>query len=175
MATKPERAKYKAKSRCAVKYCRNNKAKRGSVCHKHRQAAWRKNNPVSAALAKIRDRAKRKGIYFDITLEQFKEFCAEHGYPAVGMHLDREIATEGYTIDNIQVLTAANNIAKGNRERTTEEYKAYYVQRKLFVRKSSAVNVDTSATVAVDTLEDDDVDTQFSVDVDTVPLEAQPF
>jgi len=78
---------------------------------------WRAANPVGAILAQLRRRAKDKKIPFDLTLEWLKEFLATNKYDSSIHHIDRIKTWLGYTMGNLQVLVASENIAKGNRER----------------------------------------------------------
>ena len=62
--------------------------------------------------------AKRRGKEFTITLEEFTQFCKETNYIAgagrssASYHIDRIDETKGYSIDNIQTLTNAENSKK---------------------------------------------------------------
>lgn len=128
---------------CRVKYCRNNRPVRGpraegkdaslyNRCARCKKEKWRREHPLQAAFCRIRDRARRKKIPFDLTLFQLAEVAIEAGYaPGSGLHLDRKDATLGYTKGNVQVLTGTENIIKGNKERWTEKYRAYFKANRL--------------------------------------------
>lgn len=66
---------------------------------------------------------------FTISFGWFCNFCNETGYldrrgnGSDDMHLDRIDATLGYEPGNLQVLSCAENVAKGNRERMDEDYR----------------------------------------------------
>lgn len=170
-------ARWKHKDRCCVKYCRNPRAtsKKSKKCHKHTQQEYRERNPISSILNTIRTGAKRRGIECTLVLPEFREWCLANGYPAKGMHLDRKRATEGYTIDNICVLTAKDNIVKGNKERRTEEHKEHMKVRRLFVRRKASCDVVVSGEGDVVASQDCDVVARASVDVVAVPPENCPF
>lgn len=74
----------------------------------------------------LKQNAKRRGKYFDLTLEEFKKFCIKHDYLAAkgrksfSMTIDREDTTKGYTANNIQPLSNANNVKKHHRYKSGE-------------------------------------------------------
>lgn len=80
--------------------------------------AWKKANPLRYAYQSLKDNAKRRGKPFDLTFEQFKSFCSKTSYIqnrgrlAGSFHIDRKNEDEGYTLDNIQVLTNSENVRK---------------------------------------------------------------
>lgn len=69
----------------------------------------------------LRDNAKRRGKEFALTFEQFSRFCYETNYLAgkgrksQSYSIDRRDNSKGYTIDNIRVLTVAENTRKKDR------------------------------------------------------------
>ncbi len=121
---------------CQVRYCRTPKRTsfhiRGgrikgylcTVCSKCNSRRWRANHPVAAALNAIRDRAKRRGQFFDLTLAQLQKlvegtnYATERGRKPQQLHIDREIPSKGYTFSNLQILTASAN----TRKRHTHDY-----------------------------------------------------
>jgi len=80
--------------------------------------AWKKANPLRYAYQSLKDNAKRRGKEFDISFDQFKDFCIKTAYIqnrgrlAGSFHIDRIDETGGYTLDNIQVLTNSENVQK---------------------------------------------------------------
>lgn len=72
---------------------------------------------MKAKLAILRDRAARKRVPFDLTLEWLTNFLRENAYDSTEHHIDRDKPWLGYVMGNLQVLPASENIAKGNRER----------------------------------------------------------
>lgn len=79
---------------------------------------YEKKHPFKNKWFKLRYRAKRRGIEFDLTYEQFRDFCLEHqlegktGRKADNLSIDRINSERGYSIDNIQVLTVSENSSK---------------------------------------------------------------
>lgn len=79
--------------------------------------AWRAANYGKAKLAWLRNRAKKKNVPFDLTLEWLEQWLKDNNYDPTIHHIDRIKTWLGYTKDNIQVLDIGENVAKGNRER----------------------------------------------------------
>lgn len=106
--------------RCKQPRCRRWAIKHRNICHRCRKRLWRKLNPLAAAFAVRRDKAKRRGIQWCLTLEEFKEFCnktdllALQGNEAHSLTIDRIDNTKPYTVDNIQPLTRSQNTEKQN-------------------------------------------------------------
>jgi hypothetical protein len=71
----------------------------------------------------MRGNAKRRGKEWSLTLEQFRQIVSQQDYldnrgcTRHCLHLDRIDNTRGYHIDNIQIITCGENVAKGNKER----------------------------------------------------------
>lgn len=92
-----------------------NDGTRCSTCRSRRRA---KNNPVSYFFNLLKVNAKRRGVDFDLTLEQFRDFCVEvdfikrKGKKITSLTVDRIRADRGYHIDNIQALPLSFNSKK---------------------------------------------------------------
>lgn len=121
---KPPRGSVRGR-KCETRYCRNAKPLRPSgyvlkVCWKCRSRRYRKLHPESAALNSVRLSAKRRNIPFTLTIEQFKLFCQASGYLETkgnkpqSMTIDRINHNLGYSIDNIRVLSHAENSRNGH-------------------------------------------------------------
>ena len=118
--------KHTKKGECHIKFCTRSHAlywkkgvlKREAICQHCKSRQWRANNPILNALKCIKSRAKRTGIAFSLTTEQFIAFCKETGFAdkrgrsSSSLHIDRINPAKGYEIGNIQVLTARQNIHK---------------------------------------------------------------
>lgn len=108
---------------CATRLCRRHAAEGRRVCSTCRCRLSRVNNPVRAAYKDLRDNAKRRKKYFDVTFEQYDNFVRENGYMegkgrTVGcLHVDRKDPLLGYTIANLQVLPAEVNSAKAREDK----------------------------------------------------------
>jgi hypothetical protein len=128
----------KKQKRCKTPGCRNKRALHRSVCHKCASRKYRENNPMRASYQHLKDNAKRRGIYFDLTFEEFVQFCYETDYIAkVGKaklcySVDRvkEGPLPGYTASNIQVLTLSDNTKKELERRRIKKTLVYDYQTK---------------------------------------------
>lgn len=109
----------KALHLCPTRWCRNRRGNKRITCSKCAMRVWRAANPVKSLLAHLRWRAKKKGVDFDLTYNWMANFLVSFRYDRTIHHIDRIKTWLGYTKGNIQVLVAAENIAKGNRERTS--------------------------------------------------------
>ena len=88
------------------------------MCYRHYQQSYRKKNPELYAYRALKANAKRRGKHFDLTFEQFKEFCVRTKY-LVGKGIEKDSFTIdrveehlGYTVSNLQVLTNSQNVKK---------------------------------------------------------------
>ena len=103
--------------KCETKHCTNTAAY-GKLCGKCKSAKYRKEHPVKAAYSILKENAKRRKKEFDLTFEQFEAFAIRTGYMkkkgifSESFHIDRINEAGGYTIDNLQVLTNAQNVRK---------------------------------------------------------------
>lgn len=78
----------------------------------------------------LKGHAKERGIYFDLTLDQFKEFCYETDYmskkgiTSTCYTVDRikSDPSIGYTAGNIQAMEKGDNSRKGNRDFKYKDY-----------------------------------------------------
>lgn len=106
------------KTKCLTRYCRRAKAPGRNYCHTCRMKRHRRNNPFNYVYNVVKQNAKRRGIEFGITPEQFKAWCIENNYlndkgqRSHSATIDRVKNERGYFIDNIQVLTLADNVRK---------------------------------------------------------------
>jgi hypothetical protein len=84
-------------------------------------------NPVKAAYQSLKSSAKRRGISFSLTIEEWEAFVLptrymdDKGKQRYCLHVDRKEAHLGYEKGNLQILTCGENVAKGNRERYVQE------------------------------------------------------
>jgi len=123
-------AKRKAGKECCAYSCKSapNKKKVG-LCHKHYAIHRRIKDPVYDRYVNFKGNALRRGISFEITLIEFREWCLDTGYIVKkgmrGMRctVDRIRNNEGYKIGNIQLLTLKLNIEKYNTtDKNHEDY-----------------------------------------------------
>lgn len=104
--------------RCNTIGCKNKPS--GKFCGTCRARQSRLRDPIRYSYNNLKHRADERGVFFDLTLDEFREFCYETKYiqkkgREVGSHnVDRKI--EGklpeYTRSNIQSLEKIKNITK---------------------------------------------------------------
>lgn len=105
---------------CCAYNCRNKPAPRkGGLCHTHYRRKRLFIDKVAVRYTDFKGNAKKRNIPFYITLEEFRRFCEKTGYLIVkgrrgyNATIDRINNKEGYTIDNIHLLTHRQNASKG--------------------------------------------------------------
>lgn len=106
-------------NKCSTKFCRGKKHGGRKMCSKCYMRAWREKNPILAAFHRKRWNAKRRGISFTLTFSQFRAIWIP------GLVLDRELATRGYTLENVQNLTAHDNAVKGFEDKEMHAVNVY--------------------------------------------------
>lgn len=105
--------------RCDTKYCTKLAPYGRKKCWKCIKRKYRAAYPIVAAYQNLRNNAKRRGKEFTITMDQFKKFCRKtkylqgRGRAADCYSIDRIDNNKGYTVENIRVLTVAENSSKG--------------------------------------------------------------
>jgi hypothetical protein len=110
----------KKKYKCSTRYCRNT-IEIGTKCTTCRSRLSRENNQLKYSYNNLKSNAKRRGKDFDLTLEQFKQFCYKTDYltgkgkTKTSYSIDRIDNNKGYSIDNIRVLTLSANSKKGTK------------------------------------------------------------
>jgi hypothetical protein len=79
---------------------------------------YRIKNPMRYAFAMVRKSAEKRHIPFELSFDDFKKFCELTGYMeskgknAESMTIDRIDPSLGYILDNIRVMTWADNCKK---------------------------------------------------------------
>lgn len=119
----------KKEPKCATPNCRHparkNKRKDGTfgyaqLCSGCDKKRWRKENPMKASYQTLKYNSTRRHVFFDLTFEEFAEFCYETNYMAgkgrskESHTVDRKIdgMLPGYTKGNIQALPKGINSQK---------------------------------------------------------------
>lgn len=111
-----------------------------SVCWRHHEERRRNQDPALFDFRHLRKSARRRGLEFTLTLEQFREFCRATGFdaprkpgPRTGdsLSIDRIDPSRGYVPGNIQVLTLAENAAKGVEDRKSGKTRCYVQGRRI--------------------------------------------
>jgi hypothetical protein len=107
--------------KCKTKTCR--KKVKGGHCSACRARKARERDPVKAAFYNKRNNAKRDGIPFTLTLEQWRELCYEYKFYKSKKHSGKSFSIDridpdpsiGYVPGNVQCMTVAENASKGKR------------------------------------------------------------
>lgn len=95
-----------------------NLAKQGKYCYTCANKRWQKANPEKHIFNTLKNNAKRRGKVFELTFDDFMEFCVDTDYLAQkgifkhSLHIYRKIEWLGYTKNNIQALENTKNIKK---------------------------------------------------------------
>ncbi len=99
--------------------CKSKEAAKGrKICSKCKYEKEKKRDPFGLAYRRLKAHAKFRGKEFDLTKDQFKEFCVKSKYHCGSgrekdsLHVDRIDESRGYTFDNIQALTNSENVKK---------------------------------------------------------------
>jgi len=117
--------------KCPVKFCRRHSREgtrhknpsKHRLCGTHAKELCRKRDPVKATYYEKKSNAKRRRISWTLTLEEYtlvvaqQEYMDGKGCTRHCLHLDRIDPTLGYEVGNLQIITCAENVAKGNMER----------------------------------------------------------
>ena len=97
--------------KCTTPYCSRKTVRGCKYCPRCSTRRWRGANPIRAAFLNLKHNAIRRGKVFDLSFEEFFElFVGISGLQS--FHIDRKDESKGYTIDNLQVLTNAQNVKK---------------------------------------------------------------
>ena len=104
-------------TKCSTKYC-SRKIYALCLCRRCYNRDYRKRNVIKASYQALKDNAKRRKKIFDISYEQFEQFCCTTKYIAGkgktrnSLTIDRIEENKGYTADNIRVLPNRENVKK---------------------------------------------------------------
>jgi hypothetical protein len=114
----PTYSKKRKQGLCVALHCRKSAGKNTKWCYKHNRQHQKINNPSRYFFDHLRQNAKRRGIDFKWSIEEFREFCKETGYlekkgrEKTAYSIDRIDPTKPYQKDNVQVLTVGMNSRK---------------------------------------------------------------
>lgn len=119
--------KNKNKNLCVAYRCPKNKTEKDRFCAKHSKKYQKYKNPYKYTFHQKKYRAKERGISWDLTLEEFIEFCEETNYMELkgktgeSASIDRKDPKIGYTRENVQILSLANNSKKMHEDNRVDE------------------------------------------------------
>jgi hypothetical protein len=107
---------------CKAYRCTNDHSKKDRFCSKHSKRYQKEKNEVSYVYNNAKSNAGRRKILFTLTLDEFKLFCKETNYlnlrgkKAGSASIDRVDPLKGYSYDNIQIMSLAENSAKMHKD-----------------------------------------------------------
>lgn len=107
------------KRQCKTEGCTNEPPLHSCYCWRCQKKKWYTKYPLKYVFGYLKQNAKRRGIEFRLSLEEFGDFCRETGYLELrgqtkeSLSIDRKDPREGYHKKNIQVLTLSENSSKG--------------------------------------------------------------
>jgi len=110
--------KKKATGYCIGHACWNAPSGKQNWCSTCKKRRFRLAHPIRNSYNNLKTNAKRRGKVFELTFEQFREFAIKNKYventgkTAGSYSIDRERNEEGYTADNIRVMSLADNTIK---------------------------------------------------------------
>lgn len=106
------------KGRCQNVEC--SKKCKGALCGTCRCRKSRLADPIRYAFNNKKNRAEQRGIFWDLTIEEFRAFCYKTEYHlkkgrGIGsFDIDRKVEGKkpGYTLSNIRIMDKVKNIKK---------------------------------------------------------------
>ena len=108
--------------KCSTPYCRNTRVKGRKFCSNCHAKQWKKNHPEAYFYNYWKQNAKRRGKIFEVTFEQFQQFCKDNNFMELkgrfseNASIDRIRSWEGYYYENLQVLSVGGNVRKQRSE-----------------------------------------------------------
>lgn len=136
------------KNTCAETGCRKQTREGHTICSGCDKKRWRKKYPMKAAYQTLKYNCTRRKIFFDLSFEEFAQFCYETDYMAgkgrssESYSIDRRIEgkTPGYTFTNIQMLTKGQNSIKEHERRKKMLVYDWKTKSATVVAKETTVN-----------------------------------
>lgn len=116
---RPELIAIKRECGKCVSYCCKRRAgrKKGGRCCTCASRLYRLRNEDRYAFHNLKSSARKRGIKFHLTFEDFQEFCALTGYleqrgkEPTSLTVDRIKSWMPYQVGNIRILTYADNVS----------------------------------------------------------------
>ena len=108
---------------CCAYRCKAKKAAADRFCHKHRKRYGRETDPERYTYNALKCNARRRQKQITLTLQEFRNFCAETNYMALkgrkasSASIDCINPALGYCKDNIQILSLSDNSKKMHQDK----------------------------------------------------------
>lgn len=109
----------KTRCKCGNLICESLLKRSSRICATCGNKRFRAKYLIKYTFNKIKQRAKERGISFELTHEQFEKFCYKYKYiqkkgkEKDSYSIDRINCFEGYTLGNIRAITLSENGRKG--------------------------------------------------------------
>ncbi len=106
------------KGLCVEAFCRTSRVKHRHRCSNCEKRKYANENPEKYCFQVLRQNARYRRKFFDLTFEQFLGFLVKTNYLelrgrcACNLSIDRRINEIGYTISNIRAITVRDNSLK---------------------------------------------------------------
>lgn len=119
--------KKRRRGRCVMHGCRRVAETGKSRCHTCQSRIKRIRNPLDYAYRNLKASAVKRGIGFELTLEEFAEFCEKHGYlekrgkQPESLTIDRRDTKGPYSKGNIRPMTYHDNVSHKFEETSVDE------------------------------------------------------
>jgi hypothetical protein len=117
----------KKKGLCVAYACKNKHSVRDRFCSKHSKRYQKHANPYNYVYGQKKFRALERGIKWNISLDEFIDFCEKTNYLALkgksadSASIDRIDPNKGYEVGNIQILTLSENTKKMHADNSANE------------------------------------------------------
>lgn len=111
-------ARKKKLGLCARYGCLRHAGSKKKYCPKHHHQALKRRDPISYIYSHRKQRAKARGHAWDLTLENFRDWCEWTGYhlhtgrTAESASIDRKLNQYGYHVWNLACIPLGANAAK---------------------------------------------------------------
>lgn len=118
LISEPEYTKRRKGGYCVAAFCKNKARAKNRFCHKCAHRWQKENNPLVYWYKILKQNARQRGKEFTLTKEDFKIFCTATNYLELKgkegnkFSIDRINPEKGYSLDNIQMITLAENTRK---------------------------------------------------------------
>lgn len=125
---KPALKRKRASGVCATPRCTKAPRTGENLCARCRDRIWRSRHPEHHLWNNLKKSAKRRGIQFTITVEEFKQFSDANGLVATvgrgaeSATVDRIDSSRGYSLDNLRVLSNRENGRLGGFQAASAHY-----------------------------------------------------
>ncbi len=120
LVTGEQLARKKRAGLCAHYRCGKTRLKDRTLCARHRHWLVRERDPGAYTYHNLRQNARRRGKFFDLTLAYWRDWCEENDYLALrgrsrnSASVDCFDPAKGYTAGNLRILTVGQNAKKSN-------------------------------------------------------------